>query len=267
MTGVKYTVLKLVADRIPQLRPVALAYYQRRSLKGGWHNPHPYDRTHGVQTSGMIPGFLLSSSATAYAAAQPSIIDKALATIPDPSRCDFLDLGCGKGRPLLVAAAAGFMSVTGVEYSAMLAQIARRNAAIFAARNPGSTPITVVTGDALGYPLPPGTTVIFLYNPFESVLIARLVENVEASLRDNPRDLYVIYYNPVYADLFDGSAALDRRFAAQIPYDPGEIGFGPDKSDAVVIWQNRGNTHPLPEGNPIAPVTVVRPRWRAEVSA
>jgi SAM-dependent methyltransferase len=264
--GVRDRVLKLVTARIPQLRSAAIRYYQRRSLKGGWHDQHPFDRTHGVETSGMIPGFLLKSGSTAYGAAQPSILGRAITAIPNPGQCHFIDLGCGKGRPLFVAAAARFMNVTGVEFSPTLAQVARRNAAIFMARNLGCTPIAVITGDMLEYRLPPEPSVLFIYNPFEGALVSRLIRNIEASLRDKPRDLYVIYYNPVYAEFFDASAFLERRFAAQIRYDASEIGFGPDLSDAVVIWQNRGNPHPRPMGNPTAPVTVVTPRWRAEVA-
>ena len=263
--GLKGAAVRAVIARIPQIRPLLIAYYQRRSLKGGWHDEHPFDRAHGVRTSGLIPGYLLAPGATAYGAAQPSIIVKALAAIPDLEECAFLDFGCGKGRPLLIAAQAGFQSVTGLEFSPTLAAEARRNATIFSSRNPGVTDIKVITGDALEYKLPPGPLVIFLYNSFEGALVAQLLNTIEESLRELPRDAYVIYYNPVYAQQFDDSPALERRFASQIPYDRDEIGYGPDPSDAVVIWQNRGNPHPRPPGTPDAPVTVVDPRWRAVV--
>ena len=48
---------------------------------------------------------------------------------------------------------------------------------------------------------------------------------------------------------------------------PGEIGYGPDESDAVVIWQNRGNPHPCPAGDPDAPVTIVTPGMRVEIGS
>jgi len=65
----------------------------------------------------------------------------------------------------------------------------------------------------------------------------------------------------------DASPALERRYAAQIAYDPGELGYGSDTSDAVVIWQNRGNSHPLPPGRPDAAVNIVIPGLRAELAA
>jgi SAM-dependent methyltransferase len=264
--GIKEAILKSAAARLKLLRPALIAHYQRGSLKGGWHNQHPYDRDNGVCTSGMVPGFLLHSRSTAYAAAQPSIIVKAIAAIPDPEACHFLDLGCGKGRPLLIAAKAGFRRVTGVEFSPTLAGVAKRNVDIFSGRHPGLAKIEIVAGDALAQELPPGKLVIFLYNPFDDVVTAQLIRIIEASLRDLYRDLFVIYYNPIYAALFDASSALERRFAAQIAYDPDEIGFGPDESDGVVIWQNRGSLHPRPGGDPSSPVIIVTPGWRAVVS-
>lgn len=72
--GIKSAILSTITQRIPQLRPAVIAHYQRKSLKGGWHEQHPYDLANGVCTSGMVPGFLLKSGSTAYGAAQPSII-------------------------------------------------------------------------------------------------------------------------------------------------------------------------------------------------
>jgi len=98
--------------------------------------------------------------------------------------------------------------------------------------------------------------VIFLYNPFQRPLIAQLLGRIESSLQAISRELYIVYYNPVWADVFDASAALERRFAAQLPYDQSEIGYGPDEWDVVVVWQNRGNPHPCPPGTPTARVSI-----------
>jgi hypothetical protein len=102
------------AAQVPPLRRALIAYYEMRPSDNSWNKEHPYDRAHGVRTSGMLPGFVLrpgepiNAPTTIYSAAQPSIIRKALATIPDPQYCHFLDLGCGKGRPLLIVTEFGF---------------------------------------------------------------------------------------------------------------------------------------------------------------
>ncbi|WP_428490842.1 SAM-dependent methyltransferase [Rhodopila sp.] len=220
-----------------------------------------------MQTSGMIPGRVLrSDGSNAYLAAQPSIIRRALNAIPDPADCHFLDLGCGKGRPLLVATEFGFAAITGVELSPTLSAIARRNAAVFVRAHPDRTPISVVTEDVLTHRLPQTNLVIFLYNPFHRPLIAQLLLDIEASIRATGRDIYIVYCNPAWADVLDASNALERCYAAQLAYEPAEIGYGPDRSDAVVIWQNRGNLHPPPPGNPAAPLTIVSPGTRVEIN-
>jgi hypothetical protein len=127
---------------------------------------------------------------------------------------------------------------------------------VFSRVHPDRIPIAVVTGDALEYELPGEKLLIFLYNTFHRPLIAQLLRRIESSLQAISRDLYIIYYTPVWADVFDASTALERRFAAEIPYDQSEIGYGPGESDVVVVWQNRGNPHPCPPGTRTARVSI-----------
>ena len=84
-----------------------------------WKRIHPYDCAYGVNTSGMVPGYMLRAdkphvATTFYCAIQPSILRKVLATIPRPETCEFLDIGCGKGRAMLIAWEFGFHSITGI---------------------------------------------------------------------------------------------------------------------------------------------------------
>ena len=137
-----------------------------------------------------------------------------------------------------------FWDILGVELSADLAQIAKRNAAIIAERFPDRTPIRIAVGDASNFPLPSGDVVLFLYNPFGAELIAKVVQTVEAALNAEPRGIYIVYYNPTAAHCFDASSLLTRCFARQIPYAEEELGYGPDESDPVIIWQ--GGTVPQP---------------------
>ena len=254
------------AAQVPAIGRALIGYHELKPATSPWQREHPYDRVNGVRTSGMVPGRLLPShGATAYAGAQPSIIRGALAAIPHPRRCHFLDVGCGKGRPLLVATELEFAAITGVELSPALARVARQNAAVFARAHPNRTRIDIVTGDAVAHRLPETNLVVFLYNPFNRPLMARLRGLIEVSLQAVPRELYVVYVNPVWAEVLDASDALERRYAAQLPYDPGEIGYGPDASDGVIIWQNRGNPHPRPPGDPAAAVSIVSSGARAEI--
>jgi SAM-dependent methyltransferase len=262
------------AARIALLRDVLIHGYEAFNRRGGgWQHQHPYDRRHGVHTSGSIPGYLLETSVapsgsfvTHYVAAQPSVIRTALAAIPEPQTCELLDLGCGKGRVLLVASEFGFRSITGVELSPTLARRASRNVRLFARAHPAADHIAITIGDAVAHPLPSQDMVVFLYNPFGRALIEQLCTKLTQRLQDSQRAVYVVYYNPVWAALLDALPLLERRYARQIPYARREIGYGPDQSDAVVIWQNRGNPHPLPPGDATAPVTIKQVGVRAEIA-
>ncbi|MCC2656070.1 MAG: hypothetical protein K0Q76_1178 [Panacagrimonas sp.] len=218
----------------------------------GWERRHPFDVAHGIDTSGTVPvahlqlGADASGHAVLYAGSQPSIVRRALATLPLPleSFC-FVDLGCGKGRALVVASEFPFRDIVGVELSEALVATACANAAVVARRFPQRCGIRVVTRDASAFELPAGDLVLYLYNPFGAPLVARVVETLERAMASDPaRRVFVVYYNPVAAHCFDASAALCRFSAEQIPYADDEQGYGPDPDDAVVVWQSRRHAVP-----------------------
>ncbi|BBY06259.1 hypothetical protein MNVI_15770 [Mycobacterium noviomagense] len=129
-----------------------------------------------------------------------------------------------------------------MEITPELAKVAQENARVIAQNWPQRPPITVVNGDALDYELPGGKLVIFLYNPFGEDLVTKLLARIESALRTGPSNIWVVYINPVWGNIFDSSPTLSRIYAESIPYDPAEIGFGPDSSDLVVIWQDAKST-------------------------
>ncbi len=209
----------------------------------GWDRRHPFDTAHGTDTSGFVSPEELPTSAAArehavfYAGSQPSILRAALSALPALDDYTFFDFGCGKGRALLVASEFPFKDVVGVELSRDLAEIARRNAGIVAKRFPQRTPVRVIVGDATLTALPQGDLVLYLYHPFAPELVAKVVAQVEAALTVPNRVVYVVYYNPVAGHLFDASPKLNRFFARTLAYSVDERGFGPDNSDAVMIWE------------------------------
>lgn len=237
--------------------PVRRMLRQLASLRGrgtGWARRHPFDRLNGTDTSGMIGAEELPTDegarvhAVCYAGSQPSILRAVLARLPDRRSLAFVDLGCGKGRALLVASEFGFRDIVGVELSAPLAAVARRNARRYARRYPRRAAIRVVTGDASRFAFPAGDMALFLYHPFSAELVAAVAARIARTLAEPGRRVYAIYYNPVAGHCFDACPGLSRLFAATLPYAPAEIGFGPDASDTVVIWQG-GAVTPAPAGH------------------
>lgn len=106
-----------------------------------------------------------------------------------------VDFGSGKGRILLVAAEFGFREVRGVEFAHELCEIARRNIARFTARTKGPTEFKVCELDAAKYVVGADETVFILSNPFDQAILAKVLDNLVASLRQNPRHVLIVYFN------------------------------------------------------------------------
>ena len=271
------SVLKLIR-RIPGLASLIDRPALRRVLEKlpggrtlyptGWDRVHPFDVLNGTDTSGRVPLEELSIDAAAlegahlYGGSQPSVLRALLEKIPNPETFAFVDLGCGKGRPLFIATEFPFREVIGVELSPPLTAIAIRNAQIMSARYPERTAVSVVLGDATAFELPAGDVVLFLYNPFGESLIRKVVANVERALEDGTRRVFVVYYNPVFGTCFDESRRLSRRFAATLSYADDEVGYGPDNADPVIIW-GPGDGQMVPGTE--ARIRVVTPEMRCEL--
>lgn len=256
---------------IPAVKRVLANLPVTRVLYGSrWDRKHPFDRVYGTDTSGFLCGEEVSTGHPAeehgspYAGVQPSVLRRVLEQLPGVANATFIDLGCGKGRPMLIASEFPFRDIVGVELSPMLAEVAAKNAAIIAKRYPERTPVRVDVGDATAYPMPDGDVVLFIYNSFDRELMKKVSEGVEAALRaDANRSVYVVYCNPASGDCFDESPLLTRRFAQMLRYSKEELGYAEDQADAVVIWQ--GGSAPAPSGPANAKIVIVKDRWRAEL--
>ncbi len=193
---------------------------------------HPFDRAHGTDTSGLIPGLAIAagtdarlSDLTAYYGIAPSILQSILdlwlqRTNPHPiERTVFLDVGAGKGRAVLLASEYPFLRVEGIELNAGLAAIAEANAARWRkdARANSLSPITVHHADATSHPLPPEAILAFLFHPFELPVLRRFLRHVEASLTLHPRPFDLIYVNAEHDSYLDRHPALHRLWTGLVP--------------------------------------------------
>jgi 16S rRNA G966 N2-methylase RsmD len=86
----------------------------------------------------------------------------------------FIDVGSGKGRVLIVAAEYPFRRVMGVEYSAELAAACRDNLE----RLNIADKCEVVVRDAVDFKFPDENMLIFLYNPFDSTILTRVLRHL-----------------------------------------------------------------------------------------
>ncbi len=233
--------------------------------------PHPFDRVYGTDTSGRASHDQLRSGKRSdvfnvgYAGSQPSVIRKALSQIPCPREATFVDLGCGKGRALVVASEFPFPRIIGVELSPLLAQVARANAAKVARRFPERSEIRIVEDDALSFEIPRGTTVIYMYNSFHRRVMKGVVERIRGVATGSK--IFVVYYNPVHFDLLDGCPEFARFYVDKIAFDDAEraAAIFDNDQESVVIWQSIGP--PMCAALPGADSTIVVtvPGFGAEV--
>ena len=169
-----------------------------------------FDRRLGVDTRGLLYHTGAEAGAYHYQGVSLRWLETSLTLLPEDAReCCFIDIGCGKGKALLIAGEAGFRHLVGVDLSAELVEIARANLTSYARRRTELT-FEVLDEDATEYPFPPEPTVLFLYNPFGEPVMSSVLANLEKSIREHPRRFYVIYMNPQLEDLFEAAPFLAR---------------------------------------------------------
>ncbi len=210
--------------------------------------PHPFDEEHGVETGGFRSWRELQTGGandpyiSGYIGVGPSIARRLIGMVEDPEQYAFVDLGCGKGRALVIASERPFRRVIGVEIAAELAGAAAVNAQAIRTKYPRRPEIEVLQADAATFVLPPGPLVLFLYQPFEMPVMRAVAASLAKSLAASPRPAIVIYVFPVLRRAFDRLPILER--AAEGTLEPTEeerpYGYaGRDWTDHFMIWRTR----------------------------
>lgn len=178
-----------------------------------------FDRRLGVETRlADVPDATTIAAArfidsAAYSPTPTRQFSRLLRALPIewPAEYTFVDLGCGKGLTLMLAARHGFRPVRGVELDRRLVAVAEENIRSFVVSNPGYDGLlSVIGGDAADYSLPTGPTVVFLFNPFGPDTLGAVVANIERSLAASPDPFYLAYYNPVHRRVLDRCPYLHR---------------------------------------------------------
>lgn len=175
-----------------------------------------FDSRYGTDTSGKVETARLGIADT-------ELREHAILYLPSPERvtrwmldnvgveprdCSFVDLGCGKGRVLLVAAQRPFQAVIGVDLSPELVAIARRNVEHFADRARCGE-IRVHSADATSFQFPETDLLIHLYHPFEPEITARLLCHLQSAVSERPRRVTIAYL------LYSGALSAVREVFAR----------------------------------------------------
>jgi hypothetical protein len=148
----------------------------------------------------------------------------------------------------------------GIELSHALAETARKNAEIIQKAKPARTKIEIIEGNAVEFPEIGKNVVLFLFNPFGEKLIRELAENLDRRIGKGIEELFVIYHNPVWAEVLDSSSTLVRYYTSLPEYDPGERAFSSPDPFPTVIWQDARAIHRTPWPNAARRVVRVDPQ-------
>ena len=199
-----------------------IGYRLRREPVPGQARPetglHPFDVAYQVDTGGLLYGEALFDGpshteaarksqprsqywVTGYYGVAPSAFAAALIRLDlDWSRFTFIDIGCGKGRALLLASRHPFREIVGVELADELANVAKNNLRSFSASwRHADVPMRVLLEDATAVPLPAGPLLLFLYHPFAGPVMKRFLAHLLASFAAEPREMILLYANPELA--------------------------------------------------------------------
>ena len=131
--------------------------------------------------------------------------NRLLERVPLPPESVLVDFGCGKGRVLLLAVLRGIRKAVGIEFSPELCAIARKNINIVEQATGSRLDISVIEGDVTHYEIEDDQNVFFFFNPFDDVVLEAVVKNIKKSLQRKPREIAVIYYNPVHSHILDNA--------------------------------------------------------------
>jgi SAM-dependent methyltransferase len=181
------------------------------------------ERKYGINTTGfsglqkLKANGIDTSHATIYMPVSYYLLSKAFKHYPKAAKNNFVDIGSGKGRALCVAAAKGFNKVSGVDISADLCA----DAVVNLEHTKKIYPLleyTLQTMDAVNYKIPDDADCIFFFNPFDEIIMKQVVYNIQNSLRQFPRNMVIIYANPLYENFFLDIGFKETYYTSEMDY-------------------------------------------------
>lgn len=243
--------MRRLIGAIAPLMPMPLA---RQLLR----DRHPFDLLHGTDTGGLLyaqdlpTGHAHDVFNEGYYATAPSVFRGLISRWEDMlariqlrvSDYSFMDVGCGKGRVLLLASELPFRSIMGVELHDALCAAARRNVKRWTRRPRACSRISVVCADVLDMTLPDEPVALFLFNSFGADLMRPFLEKLIAAAKRRTAPIDLLYVHPDWAQMVESAAGVECLFAGEIAFsredalaDAFEVG-----ADAVAIYRIRGRS-------------------------
>lgn len=183
-----------------------------------------FDKAYGTDTTKIVEGFHMGVKGKEgeiiyrYQTNTEKSIKEILESLPliDLRNYVFVDIGSGKGKVLLIAADFQFKRIEGVDISSQCTVIAQENIQKYR-KGRHENRIKVHCVDVEDYPFPKDNLVLYLFNPFGESVMGRFLEKIKSSLQNHPREIYIIYYNPLFESLIEDSN-LFRKLPFSVPH-------------------------------------------------
>ena len=185
-----------------------LAYNWNMNI--AWHilkNEIRGEKKYGINTTGADELDALEkkgidiSHATIYMPAGYDLTEEIFTKLKSEKLQYFLDIGCGKGRAMCIAAHYNFQQVTGIDFSKEFCEAAISNLEKTKVTFP-SLQYKVINNDAFYYEIPRDADCIFLFNPFDEIIMSGVIKNIEKHRKASSKNIFVVYLNPVHKKLF-----------------------------------------------------------------
>jgi predicted RNA methylase len=216
--GAVVVAMRYLAKRIPLLDPVSTAFAARMKRHTDRENQR-FDERFGTDSFTRLDLAALGlEEKTGYdfdgwgtCPVNESFFHEMMRAIPaDLAGFDFIDVGAGKGKAMMLATEYPFRRVIGVELAEDLVSIARGNLARHGALRPPRAPVELHCQDFMRWTLPLEPSVLFFNDPFPASIAELAILHVEASLDACRRPAFVIYRKAELAviDRLDRSPAL-----------------------------------------------------------
>jgi precorrin-6B methylase 2 len=170
-----------------------------------------------IDTTGLKPS--LHPDGVRYGASPYRSVGKALDLLRLTPEDHFVDIGCGKGRVLVMASRRKLQRITGVEYDEELAAQARANVDMQVRKTTPDVTIHVASAEAVDYS---GCTAGYMFNPFEPVLLDKVLFAIEETAPTTVFRLVFVNCNQAQQEVFFNRGWKRLRAKLIAPYTRNE---------------------------------------------
>ncbi len=173
-----------------------------------------YDWDHRVNTTSATVGWrdrLLGNFHSPYQPTEPALFAEIMAGLEiNFQDFTFIDVGSGKGRVLLMAAHYPFHRILGIELLPTLHHVAQENLRDYKSDSQKCFALEAICADAREFIFPAEPLVLYLFNPLPEPALIDTIANLDRSLKQDPRIVYLLYHNPLLEHVLRNYPAFIR---------------------------------------------------------